>query len=92
MYAVIKTGAKQHKVSEGDVLAVEKIAGHAGDEVIFNEVLMVSDDQEVKIGTPFVDGAKVIGQIIGQSKGPKVIVYKMKRRKGFHKKPVIGKI
>jgi large subunit ribosomal protein L21 len=86
MYAVIKTGAKQHKVTEGDVLSVEKLAGNKGDEVIFNEVLMLSDDKEVKIGKPFVDGAKVVGQIIAQKKGPKLIVYHMKRRKGFHKK------
>ncbi len=86
MYAVIKTGAKQHKVSEGEVLSVEKLAGNKGDEVVFNEVLMVSDDKEVKIGKPFVDGAKVVGQIITQKKGPKLIVYHMKRRKGFHKK------
>ena len=86
MYAVIKTGAKQHKVTEGDVLSVEKLAGNKGDEVVFNEVLMVSDDKEVKIGKPFVDGAKVVGEIVAQKKGPKLIVYHMKRRKGFHKK------
>jgi large subunit ribosomal protein L21 len=86
MYAIIKTGAKQHKVSEGDVLSVEKLVGNKGDEVVFNEVLMFSDDKEVKIGKPFVDGAKVVGQIIAQKKGPKLIVYHMKRRKGFHKK------
>ena len=86
MYAVIKTGAKQHKVTEGDVLSVEKLVGNKGDEVVFNEVLMLSDDKEVKIGKPFVDGAKVVGQIIAQKKGPKLIVYHMKRRKGFHKK------
>ncbi|MGP8153424.1 MAG: 50S ribosomal protein L21 [Smithella sp.] len=86
MYAVIKTGAKQHKVAEGDVLSVEKLAGNRGDEVVFSEVLMLSDDKEVKIGKPFVDGAKVVGQIIAQKKGPKLIVYHMKRRKGFHKK------
>ena len=62
MYAVIKTGSKQHKVTEGDVLSVEKLIGDKGDEVVFNEVLMVSDDKEVKIGKPFVDGAKVVGQ------------------------------
>jgi len=86
MYAVIKTGAKQYKVSEGDVLAVEKIAGQAGDEVVFSDVLMVANEKEIKVGTPFVEGAKVIGQIVGEKKGPKVIVYKMKRRKGYHKK------
>ena len=86
MYAVIKTGAKQHKVSEGDVLSVEKLEGEKGSEVVFNEVLMVSDDKKVKIGKPFVDGAKVIGEIIAQKQGPKIHVYHMKRRKGFHKK------
>jgi large subunit ribosomal protein L21 len=86
MYAVIKTGAKQHKVTEGDVLSVEKLIGDKGDEVVFNEVLMVSDDKDVKIGQPFVEGAKVVGEIIAQKKGPKLIVYHMKRRKGFHKK------
>lgn len=86
MYAVIKTGAKQYKVTEGDVLSIEKITGEKGDEITFSEILMVSDDNEVKIGKPFVDGAKVIGKIISQKKGPKLIVYHMKRRKGFHKK------
>ncbi len=86
MYAVIKTGAKQHKVSEGDVLSVEKLDGNKGDEVVFSEVLMVSDDKEIKVGKPFVDGAKVVGEIVSQKKGPKLIVYHMKRRKGFHKK------
>ena len=66
MYAIIKTGAKQHKVSEGDVLFVEKIADDDGTEVIFNEVLMVSDDSAVKIGKPFVDGAKVVGEVVAQ--------------------------
>ncbi len=86
MYAVIKTGSKQHKVTEGDVLSVEKLAGEKGTKVVFNEVLMVSGDKGIKIGKPFVDGAKVHGEIIAQDKGPKIHVYKMKRRKGFHKK------
>ncbi len=86
MYAVIKTGAKQHKVSEGDILSVEKLDGAKGDEVVFSEVLMVSDDKEIKVGKPFVDGAKVVGEIVAQKKGPKITVYHMKRRKGFHKK------
>ncbi len=86
MYAVIKTGAKQHKVTEGDVLSVEKLAGNKGDEVVFDEVLMISDDKEIKVGKPYVTGAKVVGQIVSQKKGPKLTVYHMKRRKGFHKK------
>lgn len=86
MYAVIKTGAKQYKVSEGDVLAVETLAGQAGDEITFTDVLMIADEKDIRVGTPYVEGAKVVGQIIGQKKGPKVIIYKMKRRKGYHKK------
>jgi large subunit ribosomal protein L21 len=86
MYAVIKTGAKQHKVTEGDVLSVEKLEGDKGAEIIFKEVLMVSDDQNVKVGKPFVEGAQVTGEIITQKKGPKIHVFKMTRRKGFKKK------
>lgn len=86
MYAVIKTGSKQHKVTEGEVLSVEKLAGEKGAEVVFKEVLMVSSDKGVKIGKPFIEGAKVFGEIIAQDKGPKIHVYRMKRRKGFHKK------
>jgi large subunit ribosomal protein L21 len=86
MYAVIKTGAKQHKVTEGDVLSVEKLEGDKGAEIIFKEVLMVSDDQNVKVGKPFVEGAQVTGEIIAQKKGPKIHVFKMTRRKGFKKK------
>jgi large subunit ribosomal protein L21 len=86
MYAVIKTGSKQHKVSEGDVLSVEKLIGEKGKEVVFSEVLMVSDNNNVKIGKPFVEGAKVVGEIIAQKKGPKLISFHMIRRKGFKKK------
>jgi len=86
MYAVIKTGGKQHKVSEGDILTIEKIAGNTGETVVFEEVLMVSGDSDVRIGTPVVPGAKVVGEIIAQEKAPKITVFKKKRRKGFHKK------
>jgi len=86
MYAVIKTGAKQHKVTEGDVLSVEKLEGEKGAEVVFSEVLMVADDKNVKIGKPFVEGATVTGKIMTQKKGPKITVFKMTRRKGFKKK------
>ena len=86
MYAVIKTGGKQHKVCEGDVLSVEQLEGSKGAEVIFNEVLMVADDKNVKVGKPFVEGASVTCEIVNQKKGPKIHVYHMIRRKGFHKK------
>ena len=83
MYAIIKTGAKQHKVSEGDVVLVEKLAGDKGAEIVFNEVLMVSGDTGVKIGKPFVEGAAVTGEVVAQTKGPKLLIGKMKRRKGL---------
>ncbi|MBN2284620.1 MAG: 50S ribosomal protein L21 [Deltaproteobacteria bacterium] len=86
MYAVIKTGGKQYKVSEGDVLSFEKIEGNKGDVISFEEVLMVGGTDTIKIGTPLVEGAKVVGEIIAQTRGPKITVFKMKRRKGYRKK------
>lgn len=86
MYAVIKTGGKQYRVSEGSILEIEKINGSQGDEISFDDVLMVSKSGDVKVGTPVVEGAKVTGEIITQTKGPKITVFKMKRRKGFRKK------
>jgi large subunit ribosomal protein L21 len=86
MYAVIKTGGKQHRVSPGDVVQIEKIAGEKGDQVSFEEVLMVADEGSVRIGSPLVAGAKVIAEIAAQTKGPKIIVFHMKRRKGYRKK------
>lgn len=86
MYAVIKTGGKQHRVSEGEVLNVEKIEGNKGDTVVFSEVLMVAREETISVGTPFVAGAKVVGEIVTQTKAPKINVFRMKRRKGFHKK------
>jgi large subunit ribosomal protein L21 len=86
MYAVIKTGGKQHKVSEGDVLSVEKINGIKGDTVSFDEVLMIAKDGKINLGTPYLDGVKVVGEIMEQTKDRKITVFKMKRRKGFHKK------
>ncbi len=86
MYAVIKTGGKQHRVSEGDVLKVEKLEGQKGDAVVFEEVLLVSKEDQTRVGTPVVEGAKVLGEIVHQGKGPKIIIFKKKRRKGFLKK------
>jgi len=86
MYAIIKTGGKQHKVSEGDVLAIEKINGSKGDRVVFDQVLMVAREGDIRVGTPFVEGAKVTGEIAVQGKAPKIYVFRMKRRKGYHKK------
>jgi large subunit ribosomal protein L21 len=86
MYAVIKTGGKQHRVSEGEVLSVEMIQGSKGDAVVFDQVLMVAKEGDIRVGTPLVEGAKVVGEIVAQVKSPKVTVFKMKRRKGYSKK------
>lgn len=85
MYAIIKTGGKQYKVSEGDIISVEKLGAEAGATVTFDEVLAVSDG-ELKVGTPVVDGASVTGTVIEEGKGKKVIVYHYKPKKGYHKK------
>ena len=82
MYAVIKTGGKQYKVTSNDVIKIEKIAGDAGSEVIFNEVLAMDD----VIGTPLVAGASVKGTIVKQAKDAKVIVFKKKRRQNYRRK------
>ncbi|MHB9096812.1 MAG: 50S ribosomal protein L21 [Syntrophales bacterium] len=86
MYAVIKTGGKQHRVSEGDVIAIEKINGEKGDAVVFDQVLMVEKEGDIRIGRPVLEGAKVVGEILAQTKAAKLIVFKMKKRKGYHKK------
>jgi len=86
MYAVIKTGGKQYKVSEGETLKVEKISGASGDVIAFDDVLMISKDGDTRVGTPVVEGAKVTGEIMAAIKGPKITVFKKKRRKGYRKK------
>ena len=85
MYAIIATGGKQYKVSEGDVIKVEKLDAEVGAKVTFDNVLLVGGDT-VKVGTPTVDGAKVEASVVSEGKGKKVIVYKYKRKTGYHKK------
>lgn len=84
MYAVIATGGKQYKVSEGDVIRVEKLAGEKGDKVTFDQVLAVSNDG-LKVGDD-VKNATVEGEVLRQGRARKVIVYKFKAKKGYHKK------
>lgn len=87
MYAVIKTGGKQYRVSEGDTLQVEKLTGKPGDEISFDEVLLVAGGEgNAKVGKPIVAGAKVKARILSQERGPKVIVFKMRRRKNYRRK------
>ena len=82
MYAVIKTGGKQYRVTKGDVIKVEKLDAEEGSTVKFDDVLALGD----KIGTPLVDGAKVEGNIIAQAKDKKVIIFKKKRRQNYRRK------
>ena len=86
MYAIIETGGKQYKVAEGDVIKVEKLAVEEGQEYSFDKVLVVAKDSDVTVGAPYVSGAKVSASVLGEGKAKKVIVYKYKSKKGFHKK------
>ncbi len=85
MYAIIATGGKQYKVEEGDVIKVEKLGVDAGETVTFDQVLVVSDG-ETKVGTPTVAGASVTATVVAEGKAKKVIVYRYKRKTGYHKK------
>jgi len=83
MYAVFQSGGKQYRVTEGQVLRLEKLEGVQGDDVHFAEVLMVADGDNIKVGKPFVEGAKVNASIMEQGRGKKVIILKFKRRKQY---------
>ena len=85
MYAIIATGGKQYKVAEGDVLKVEKLGVEAGEQVTFDQVLAVNNG-ELSIGCPTVEGATVSATVVANGKAKKVIVYKYKRKSGYHKK------
>ncbi|NLJ94502.1 MAG: 50S ribosomal protein L21 [Clostridiaceae bacterium] len=92
MYAIIKTGGKQYKVAEGDEIFVEKLEGEAGDSVDFDEVLAVSNDDDFKVGTPFLEDVKVSGEIVKHGKGKKIVIFKYKpkstyRNKTGHRQP-----
>ena len=86
MYAIIETGGKQYKVQSGDVIKVEKLNADAGTSYTFDKVLVLLDGEGSVFGKPHIAGATVTGQVIGDGKAKKVIVYKYKSKKGFHKK------
>jgi large subunit ribosomal protein L21 len=86
MYAVIRTGGKQYKVAPQDVLEIEKIEGSAGDAVNFSDVLMVAGDGEPNVGSPLVSGALVSAEVVDQHRGPKIIIFKKKRRQNYRRK------
>lgn len=86
MYAVIETGGKQLKVSEGETVLVEKLDGEVGSDFVFDKVMAIVDGDNTKIGTPYVDGAKVSATIVKQDKSKKVIVFKYRSKTNYRKK------
>jgi len=86
MYAIIETGGKQYNVEAGGVIKIEKLDAQVGDKVTFDNVLFVSGDDAPKVGAPYVGGASVVASVLAQGKDKKVVVYKYKSKKGYHKK------
>ena len=85
MYAVIKSGGKQHRVEPGEVLALEKLDAETGETINFEEVMMIGDGDDVKIGTPYVEGGKVTAEVVEHGRGKKVTVIKFHRRKNYRR-------
>ncbi|MCS6778244.1 MAG: 50S ribosomal protein L21 [Geminicoccaceae bacterium] len=85
MYAVIRTGGKQYRVAKNDVIKIERLPGEAGQTIEFTDVLMVGGEQPI-LGTPTVPGAKVIGTLLEQARGPKIVIFKKKRRKNYRRR------
>ena len=85
MYALVKTGGKQYRVSKDDTILVERIAAEEGAEVILNDIVMLGDGDKVTIGTPKVDGAAVSATVVRQTRGPKIIIFRRKRRKNHRR-------
>jgi large subunit ribosomal protein L21 len=86
MYAVVRTGGKQVRVTPGRAVRVEKLPGAVGESIELDQVLLVGGEGETRVGTPLVEGVKVVGTITDQGRGPKLTVFKMKRRKGYRRK------
>ncbi len=86
MYAIVRSGGKQYRVRPGERVLVEKLAAEPGEEVVFEDVVFVSDGETAKVGTPKVEGAVVKAEVIGHGRGPKLIVFKKRRRKNYRRK------
>ena len=86
VYAIIRTGGKQYKISQGDTIRVEKLTGQAGDTVEIKDVLLYADGENILAGKPLLPNVKIVGEILGQRRAKQVIVFKMKRRKGYAKR------
>jgi len=85
MYAVIQTGGKQYRVANGDVITVEKLEGEAGSQLSIEPVLMVNDGKATQVGAPVVEGASVAVEVVEQTRGDKIVVFKKKRRQGYRR-------
>jgi large subunit ribosomal protein L21 len=86
MFAIIKTGGKQYRVTSGDVIKVEKLSGNPGDIIQLNQVLAMGDDKDVKIGTPLLSDQLVSAEILEQARADKIIIFKKKRRQNYRRK------
>lgn len=86
MYAVMKSGARQYKASVGDTIRVEKLPAQVGEQLELEEVLLIADGEEVKIGQPTIAGAKVLATVVAQEKGPKIHVFKYRPRKRYRRR------
>ena len=85
MYALVKTGGKQYRVSKDDTILVERLSAEEGEQIILNDIVMLSDGDKVTIGTPLVDGAGVSATVVRQTRGPKIIIFRRKRRKNHRR-------
>jgi len=85
MYAVVKTGGKEYRISKGDIIRVEKMEGKTGDQVTVKDILMVSQEGKAQFGTPYLTNATIMGEIVQEAKGRKVLTYKMKKRKNYRR-------
>lgn len=86
MFAVLSTGGKQYKVSQGDLIEVEKLENNTGDTVTWDQILMVGEGENIEVGSPYITGCTVTGEVVDQGKGKKIIVFKKKRRKNYRRK------
>ena len=85
MYAVVKTGGKEYRVSKGDLIRVEKLEGNPGDKVILKDILMISQEGQVQFGNPHLTHVVINGEIVREIKGKKILTYKMKKRKNYRR-------
>jgi len=86
MYAVIERGGKQYRVAEGDTLRIEKTAGVPGDEIVLDRVLLLQDQEKVRVGKPFLEDVRVRAEILAQRRAKKLVIFKFKRRKNYRNK------